>query len=43
MDHLSELLDSNIGEEAGDALELLDRDLDLRGYLLERRLEHFYS
>jgi len=43
MDHLSELLDSSIGEEAGDALELLDRDLDLRGYLLERRLEHFYS
>jgi len=43
MEVLSEALDSPLAEEAADALELLDRDLMLRDYLLERRLEHFYS
>ncbi len=36
-------LDTPIAEVAGDVLELLDRDLGMRDYLLERRLEHFYS
>lgn len=40
---LSGLLQTALGDEAADALELLDRDLTLRDYLLERRLEHFYS
>ena len=43
MEALSGMLDSALAEEAADALELLDRDLGLRDYLLERRLEHFYS
>lgn len=43
MEALSSALDSPLTEEAADALELLDRDLMLRDYLLERRLEHFYS
>jgi hypothetical protein len=43
MEALSGALDSPLVEEAADALELLDRDLMLRDYLLERRLEHFYS
>ncbi len=40
---LSGLLDTPLADEAADALELLDRDLALRDYLLERRLEHFFS
>lgn len=43
MEALSNALDSHLAEEAADALELLDRDLMLRDYLLERRLEHFFS
>ncbi len=43
MDALSRALDTPWAEAAADALELLDRDLMLRDYLLERRLEHFYS
>jgi hypothetical protein len=43
MEALSAALDSGNAVEAADALELLDRDLSLRDYLLERRLEHFYS
>lgn len=43
MQSLSGLLQSALADEAADALELLDRDLALRDYLLERRLEHFYS
>lgn len=43
MDALVPLLDGAQAQEAADVLELLDRDLELRGYLLERRLEHFYS
>lgn len=43
MEALSQALDTSLAEEAADALELLDRDLMLRDYLLERRLEHFYS
>lgn len=43
MEALAAALDSALAEEAADALELLDRDLLLRDYLLERRLEHFYS
>lgn len=43
MEALSQALDSPLAEVAGDALELLDRDLAMRDYLLERRLEHFYS
>ena len=43
MQTLSSLLQGPLADEAADALELLDRDLMLRDYLLERRLEHFYS
>lgn len=43
MQTLSALLQTPLVDEAADALELLDRDLALRDYLLERRLEHFYS
>lgn len=43
MEVLAASLDGSLAEEAADALELLDRDLMLRDYLLERRLEHFYS
>jgi hypothetical protein len=43
MESLSRALASPLAEEAADVLELLDRDLMLRDYLLERRLEHFYS
>lgn len=43
MEVLAAALDGSLAEEAADALELLDRDLMLRDYLLERRLEHFYS
>lgn len=43
MEALAGALDGALAEEAADALELLDRDLLLRDYLLERRLEHFYS
>ncbi|NBW48266.1 MAG: hypothetical protein EBR46_09095 [Betaproteobacteria bacterium] len=43
MEALAAALDGALAEEAADALELLDRDLLLRDYLLERRLEHFYS
>jgi hypothetical protein len=40
---LSDLLQTPLADEAADVLELLDRDLSLRDFLLERRLEHFYS
>jgi len=43
MEVLAASLDGSLAQEAADALELLDRDLMLRDYLLERRLEHFYS
>ena len=43
MEALAAALDGALAEEAADALELLDRDLLLRDYLLERRLELFYS
>lgn len=43
MEALAAALEGALAEEAADALELLDRDLLLRDYLLERRLEHFYS
>lgn len=40
---MTQLLDSPAGDAAADVLELLDRDLTMRDYLLERRLEHFFS
>lgn len=40
---LAGLLETSVADEAADVLELLDRDLSLRDYLLERRLEHFFS
>jgi len=43
MQTLTGMLGSALDEEAAEALELLDRDLALRDYLLERRLEHFFS
>lgn len=43
MEALAAALDGALAEEAADALELLDRDLLLRDYLLERRLELVYS
>lgn len=43
MQTLSSLLETSLQDEAADVLELLDRDLALRDYLLERRLEHFFS
>lgn len=43
MESLATALNTTWDEDAGDALELLDRDLALRSFLLERRLEHFYS
>lgn len=43
MEHLATLLDGDMGEEAADVLDVLDRDLALRDYLLQRRLEHFFS
>lgn len=43
MQTLSGILQTPMADEAADALELLDRDLALRDYLLERRLEHFFS
>jgi hypothetical protein len=38
-----EALNSPVAEEAGDALELLDRDTQMRDYLQTRRLEYFLS
>jgi hypothetical protein len=35
--------DSSLGQDAIDVLQVLHRDLGVRDYLLERRLEHFYS
>jgi hypothetical protein len=35
--------DAPLAQAAAEVLELLDRDLELRDYLLERRLEHFFS
>lgn len=43
MDWLADQIDSPNGAAAADVLELLDRDLTMRDYLLERRLEHFFS
>ena len=43
MQTLTHLLGTALADEAADVLELLDRDLALRDYLLERRLEHFFS
>ena len=43
MEALAGALGSPLALEAGEALELLDRDLAMRDYLLERRLEHFFS
>jgi hypothetical protein len=36
-------LQSSVAEEAADALELLDRDAQMRDYLQTRRLEYFLS
>jgi hypothetical protein len=38
-----EALNTHVAEEASDALELLDRDAQLRDYLQTRRLEFFLS
>jgi hypothetical protein len=38
-----EALNSSVAEEAADALELLDRDTQMRDYLQTRRLEYFLS
>ena len=38
-----EALQSSVAEEAADALELLDRDAQMRDYLQTRRLEYFLS
>ena len=38
-----EALQSSVTEEAADALELLDRDAQMRDYLQTRRLEYFLS
>jgi hypothetical protein len=43
MQALTGLLETSLAEEAAEVMELLDRDLLLRDYLLERRLEHFFS
>ena len=43
LEALSGLLETPLADQAADAMELLDRDLALRDYLLERRLEHFFS
>ena len=43
MQTLTGLLGTALADEAADVMELLDRDLALRDYLLERRLEHFFS
>jgi hypothetical protein len=43
MEKLVGLLDSAMGDQAADVLDVLDRDLDMRDYLLQRRLEHFFS
>lgn len=40
---LGSLLDTPQGETASAAASILQRDLGLRDYLLERRLEHFFS
>lgn len=40
---LQALLDSPLSDEAYGAQQVLNSDIDLRDYLLERRLEHFYS
>jgi hypothetical protein len=43
MEKLVSLLDSSMGDQAADVLDVLDRDLEMRDYLLQRRLEHFFS
>jgi hypothetical protein len=43
MGKCGEALNSHVAEEASDALELLDRDTQLRDYLQTRRLEFFLS
>ena len=43
LNRCGEALNSDIAEEAADALELLDRDTQLRDYLQTRRLEYFLS
>lgn len=40
---LMQLANSPLGQEAAEVESVLNRDLRLRDYLLERRLEHFYS
>jgi hypothetical protein len=37
------LRDTPLGDDANAVLQVLRRDLGVRDYLLERRLEHFYS
>ena len=43
MEKLVSLLDSSMGDQAADLLDVLDRDLEMRDYLLQRRLVHFFS
>jgi len=43
MSTCGEALNSPVAEEASDALELLDRDTQIRDYLQTRRLEYFLS
>jgi hypothetical protein len=43
MDRLAGMLEGEWADEAADVLDVLDRDLELRDYLLQRRLEHFFS
>lgn len=43
MEALTQLLGSDLADDATEVLELLDRDIAMRDYLLERRLEHFFS
>jgi len=40
---LSLLTETSVSEAASNTVGILERDLVLRGYLLERRLEHFFS
>jgi|SaaInl5LU_22_DNA_1037371.scaffolds.fasta_scaffold136848_1 hypothetical protein len=40
---LTLLLETPISEAAANTVAILDRDLVLRDYLLQRRLEHFFS
>lgn len=40
---LTQLANTSMGHEVAEVQNVLNRDLGLRDYLLERRLEHFYS